>query len=174
MTVAVRDQRRPVTHGTAHAYNRLRCRCDACRQAELRRVKECRARNREGLVKHRPDHPNCVPVRIRGVVYPSISVAAAALRVCPTSISTQLRRTGSADGAGLGGHAPRAKTIPANAKRCVIHGREFPSIAAAARALRVGYTHMAREFQAGPSVEYWQYLLTKMMQVDQLRQGRSA
>lgn len=80
---------------------------------------------------------------------------------------------GSADGAGLGGRAPRPRG-KANAKRCVIHGREYPSIAAAARALRVGYTHMARELKAGPSAEYWQYLLSRLMQADQLRQGRAA
>lgn len=173
MTETLGDQLRPVKHGTSHSYNRLRCRCDACRQAELRRQKAWRVRNRAGLVKHRPHHPNCVPVRVRGVVYPSISAAAAALQICPTSINTQLRLTGSADGAGLGGRAPRPRG-KANAKRCVIHGREFPSIAAAARALSVGYTHMAREFKAGPSAEYWQYLLSKLMQADQLRQGRSA
>lgn len=173
MTEAAQDQLRPINHGNSYAYNRLRCRCDVCRQAELRRQKEWRARNRAGLVKHRPNHPNCVPVRVRGVIYPSISVAAATLKICPTSITGQLRLRGSADGAGLGGRSPRPRG-KSGAKRCLIHGREFPSIAAAARALNVSYSHMAREFKAGPSAEYWQYLLSKLMQADRALQGRSA
>ena len=164
----------PVPHGTSSGYVRCKCRCDLCREAEVQRQRTWRQRHREGKVRHRPDHPNCVPVRVRGVVYPSISAAARALKVSPSSIAGQLARLGSADGAGLGGHAPRRKTQPANSRRCVIHGREFPSIAAAAREIGVNYAHFFREVTRGMSDRYSQYLLAKMMQADAARQGGAA
>lgn len=163
-----------IPHGTATGYNRYKCRCDACREAEIQRQREWRQRHREGKVQHRTKHPSCVPVRVRGVVYPSISVAACALKVGPSTISGQLARHGAADGAGLGGHAPRTKRQPVNSRRVVIHGREFPSIAAAARAIGVNYSHFFREVKRGLSDQYSQYLLLKMMQADAGRQGRAA
>lgn len=163
-----------IPHGTPSGYIRCRCRCDLCREAEVQRQREWRQRHRAGKVQHRENHPSCVPVRVRGVVYPSMSVAAVALNISPSSIAGQLSRRGVADGAGLGGHAPRAKAPPANSRRCVIHGREFPSIAAAARAIGVNYSHFFREVKRGMSDRYSQYLLAKMMQADAGRQGRAA
>jgi hypothetical protein len=165
---------RPIPHGTPSGYVRHKCRCDDCRAAEIQRQREWRKRHREGKVQHRPDHPSCVPVRVRGVVYPSISLAAKALRVGPSSITGQLARRGAADGAGLGFCAPRAKVQPANSRRCVIHGREFASIAAAARSIGVNYSHFYRQMQSGPSAGYSQYLLSKMMCAGMDRKGRAA
>ncbi|TJZ86143.1 hypothetical protein [Paracoccus hibiscisoli] len=164
----------PVPHGTPSGYVRCKCRCDLCREAEVQRQREWRQRHRDGKVRHRTDHPSCVPVRVRGVVYPSISAAAYALNVTPSSIAGQLARRGAADGAGLGGHAPRRRPQPVNSRRCVIHGREFPSIAAAAREIGVNYSHFFREVKRGLSDQYSQYLLLKMMQADAGRQGRAA
>lgn len=117
-------------------------------------------------MKHKPTHPCCVPVRIRGTVYPSMSIAAAALNVGPSTISRQLARQGLADGAGLGGQAPRRRVTPANSQRCQIHGREFASIHAAAREIGVNYSHLYRQLKAGLSPRYSQYLLSKMMKAD--------
>lgn len=157
---------RAIPHGTASGYVAHGCRCDSCREAEVQRQREWRKRHREGKVKHSPEHPCCVPVRIRGTVYPSMSIAAAALNVSPSTISRQLARQGSADGAGLGGQAPRRRVIPDNAQRCQIHGREFPSIRQAARQIGVNYSHLYRQLQSGLTPRYSQYLLSKMMQAD--------
>ncbi|WP_411839231.1 hypothetical protein [Paracoccus sp. ME4] len=163
-----------IPHGTATGYSRYRCRCDLCREAEVQRQRNWRQRHREGKVRHQVDHPSCVPVRVRGVVYPSMSIAASALKIGPSAISTLLTRRGDADLAGLGSQAPRRKVPPVNCRRCVIHGREFPSIAAAARIIGVNYSHLFRQLQDGLSDRYSQYLLSKMMQADAARQGRAA
>lgn len=154
-----------VPHGTARGYQTHRCRCASCRAAETQRQREWRQRHRAGMVKHRVGHPLCVPVRIRGVDYPSISVAAAALGVGPASISAMLRIRGAADGAGLGAKAPRARPV-GNVKPCRIMGREFPSIAAAGRYMGVSLTHLYRSLSKGMSPSYADYLLRKMMQAD--------
>ena len=75
-----------------------------------------------------------VPVRIRGVVYPSIAAAAAAVGVDPSTISKSLARQGDADGCGLGANAPRRKYRgTATYQRPVtIHGVSWPSVTAAA------------------------------------------
>ena len=154
----------PTLHGTTRAYHRG-CRCDACRAAETQRQREWRQRLRDGQVRHRPQHTGCVPVRIRGVDYPSISIAAATLGVTPASISTQLRKFGNADGAGLGGHAPRRHVLN-NVKPVRLHGRDFPSVAAAARYLGVSPTHLYRSISRGISSSYAQFLLGKLMAAD--------
>lgn len=155
----------PIPHGTSSGYQRFRCRCDECRAAETARQRAWRARHRAGKIQHRPHHPTCVPVRVRGRDYPSISEAAAALGVTPASISTQLRINGAAEGAGLGGKAPRRQALN-NVKPCRIHGRDFPSIAAAARYLGVSLTHLHRSISHGFSSTYSQYLLVKLMAAD--------
>lgn len=154
---------RRIPHGTSSGYVSHKCRCDACREAEIARQRAWRQRLRDGKVRHCPDHPRCVPVRVRGTVYPSISAAAAALRITPGSISGQLDRKGHADAAGLGSHAPRRKVPRPNARPCVIHGRRFASIAEAARALGVGYAHLHRQLKAGMTPRYRDYLLGRMM-----------
>lgn len=153
----------PIPHGTSSGYTRHKCRCDACRSFEIARQRAWRQRHREGKVEHRVNHPSCVPVRVRGVDYPSISSAAAFLGVCPSSISGQLRLRGAAEGTGMGARAPRRRPRPANAKRCIIHGHAFPSIGAAARALGVSYAHLSRQLNAGPTPRYAQHLLVKLM-----------
>lgn len=154
-----------IQHGTAYAYQKHKCRCDLCRGAETARQREWRKRLLAGKVKHRPAHPNCVPVRVRGMVYPSIAAAAAKLGICPSSISALLAKSGSADGAGLGGRAPRRQALN-NVKPCRIHGRDFPSRAEAARYMGVSYTHLNRSVKEGFSVTYSQYLLRMLMQAD--------
>lgn len=154
------------THGTVAGYMRHGCRCEACRAAEVARQRKWRERHRQGKVRHQPLNPNCVPVRIRGTVYPSISVAAAKLGVSPSSIASQLRRKGSAEAAGLGGSAPRPRRQPLNSKTCRIHGRSFPSIAEAARYLGVNYSHLFRQLQRGMKPGYSDYLLSRLIQAD--------
>jgi len=154
-----------VPHGTARGYLRHRCRCAECRAAETQRQREWRQRHRAGKVKHRGALPSCVPVRIRGVDYPSISVAAAALGVGPASISGMLRMRGHADGAGLGANAPRPLTLH-RSKPIEIHGRVFPSISAAVRYLSVGRSQMNRMLRDGMTPRYLDYLLGKLMAAD--------
>lgn len=157
-----------VPHGTARGYQRHGCRCDDCRAAETQRQREWRQRHRSGKVKHREGHPSCVPVRIRGVDYPSISVAAAALGVGPASISGMLRMRGSAEGAGLGAAAPRRPALH-RSKPVEIHGRAFPSISEAVRYLGVGRSQMNRMLREGMTPRYLDYLLGKLMLADALK-----
>ncbi|WP_051476443.1 hypothetical protein [Paracoccus sp. J39] len=154
-----------IPHGTSRGYQYYRCRCDACRAAEIERQADWRRRLREGKVQHRSHHPSCVPVRVRGKVYPSISMAAAALGIAPTSIGHQLRQRGDADRAGLGAKAPRCWTRH-NSKPVRIHGRDFPSIRAAALAMGVSEAHLRRHLSQGMTPRYSQYLLVKIMQAD--------
>lgn len=157
-----------VPHGTPRGYQRHRCRCAECRTAEVVRLRDYRARVRQGKVRHRPNSVSCVPVSVRGVVYPSIAMAAAALGVTPASITTQLRNNGSCDRAGLG-RGTHDRHVQSNAKPCVIHGRAFPSIAAAGRYLGVSLTHLYREMKTGVSPSYSQFLLVKLMRADARR-----
>ncbi len=64
-----------IPHGTANGYCRHKCRCAACREAEVARQRDWRNRLRKGQVQHR-DTGVLVPVRIRNVDYPSIAKAA--------------------------------------------------------------------------------------------------
>ncbi|WP_139165941.1 hypothetical protein [Paracoccus tibetensis] len=157
---------KPFRHGTPGGYSRHKCRCDACRAAEIDRQRNCRARLRAGLVKHRSGGKNCVPVRIRGVVYPSISAAAAALGTSAANISAQLARFGDAERAGTGIRGARRPGKPGNAKQCRIHSRLYPSLHAVAKDLGVSYTYLSKQASAGFTPEYSQYLLARMMRKD--------
>lgn len=79
------------------------------------------------------------PVRIRGVVYPSVTSAAAAVGVRPSTISGQLLRKGHADSAGLGNAAPGRNSVPRKRRPVTIHGAAFPTIQAASDALGLNY-----------------------------------
>ncbi|SMO63934.1 helix-turn-helix domain-containing protein [Paracoccus laeviglucosivorans] len=161
-----------VQHGTSNGYGRYGCRCDACRAAETARQRDFRQRQREGRVKHRTHDPNTVPVLVRGKLYPSISAAASALGISGPSISHQLQRYGCADRAGLGLFGPRVRCNH-KAKPVKIHGREFPSIAAAARFMGVSPTHLYRSLKHGFAPTYSEFLLRQLMQAD-ARKRRSA
>lgn len=87
---------------------------------------------------------NDMPVCIRGVTYPSVKVAAAALGVHPATISSYLRRYGHLDGIGLGYASPERNKTPHNKTPVTIHGAEFPTIQAAASALGVNYHGLVR------------------------------
>lgn len=167
--VASNPEARSFRHGTAGGYSRHKCRCDACRQAETARQRRWRARLQAGLVKHRSSDKSCVPVRIRGALYPSISAAAAALGTSAANISAQLARFGDAERAGLGIRGPRQPVPPGNAKPCRIHGRDYPSLHAAAKDLGVSYTYLSRQASTGFTPDYSQYLLARMMRRDAAR-----
>ncbi|MGA0617559.1 hypothetical protein [Paracoccus sp. KR1-242] len=154
-----------IPHGTANGYQRYRCRCDGCRAAEVARQREWRKRHRAGKVQHRPDATVCVPVTVRGKLYPSISMAAADLGIAPATISHQLRTFGTGDRAGLGHAAPK-RIVLNNVRPCVIHGRQFVSIEAAIRYLGVGRTHLYRSLRKGVTPKYSEYLLAKLMEAD--------
>ena len=154
-----------IPHGTPQSYQRHKCRCAACRDAEVTRQREWRRRHREGKVQHRPDSAVCVPVTVRGKLYPSISLAAADLGLTPATVSHQLRRYGTGDRAGLGHAAPK-RIVLSNVRPCVIHGRKFPSIEAAIRYLGVGRTHLYRSLRKGVTPKYSEYLLAKLMEAD--------
>lgn len=156
--------RRPIKHGTNHAYVRHKCRCDICREAEVQRQREFRARHKQGLIRHRTGGV-CVPVRLGDVDYPSISAAAAALGVTAPSLSHRLRKYGCLDLAGQGSRPPRRQALN-NILPITIHGREFPSRVAAARYLGVCSSYLSRCAKAGFTSTYSDYLLRRLMEAD--------
>ena len=85
-----------------------------------------------------------MPIRVRGKVYPSAKAAAKALGVARSTIYN-LNIRGRIDSAGTGVGAKKGN-IPHNAKPLKIGPVEFPSHAAAARAL--GYANRGRVWAA--------------------------
>lgn len=162
--------RRPIKHGTNYAYVRHKCRCDTCREAEVQRQREFRARHKQGLVKHRKGGV-CVPVRLGDVDYPSISAAAAALGVTAPTLSHRLQKYGCLDLAGQGSRPPRRQALN-SILPITIHGREFPSRVAAARYLGVCSSYLSRCAKAGFTATYSDYLLRRLMEADARQAAR--
>lgn len=80
-------------------------------------------------------------VRIRGVTYPSVKVAAEALGVTINAIYSALNR-GNIDTVGLGKSRPKSVELD---------GLSFPSIRAASLALGFGRTYLGKVLHRGTS-----------------------
>lgn len=157
----------PIKHGTSSGYVRHGCRCDDCRASEIERQRRWRARWRSGEVKSREGRYDAIfPVSVRGVVYPSISDAARRLGVMPNTISGHLSKHGHCDFVGLGYKSPNHNRIGHNVTPCVIHGREFGSIKAAADYLGVGYHGLYKAMTRGLSAAVSDKLLAALMRAD--------
>lgn len=115
-----------------------------------------------------------VPVRIRGVVYPSVNAAAAAVGVKPSTISAQLLRKGHAESAGLGMAAPGRNSIPRNRKPVTIHGTSFPTIKAAADALGLSYTALHQRLRRPMTPAASDDLMARVMAWDARNQRKAA
>ena len=109
---------------------------------------------------------NCVPVRIRGKVYPSITAAARAFRVKPCTVSSQLARYGHADGVGLGCASPRHNAVGHHVKPVTIHGRSFPSIKTAADFFEVSYSWLYKALTKDSPPNWNDRLLAALMAAD--------
>jgi len=109
---------------------------------------------------------NCVPVRIRGNVYPSVTAAAKAFRVKPSTVSSQLARYGTADGVGLGCKSPRHNSTGHHVKPVVILGRAFPSIKAASDFFGVSYSWLYKALTKDSPSNWQDRLLAALMAVD--------
>ena len=109
---------------------------------------------------------NCVPVRIRGEVYPSITAAAHAFGVKPCTVSSQLARYGCADGVGLGCTSPRHNATGHHVKPVAIHGRSFPSIKAAADHFGVSYSWLYKALTKDSPSNWRDRLLSALMAAD--------
>lgn len=109
---------------------------------------------------------NCVPVRIRGKVYPSITAAARAFRVKPCTVSSQLARYGHADGVGLGCKSPRHNGTGHHVKPVTIHGRTFPSIKAASDFFGVSYSWLYKALTKDSPSNWQDRLLAALMAAD--------
>lgn len=112
---------------------------------------------------------NHVPVRIRGEVYPSITAAAHAFRVKPSTVSSQLARYGTADGVGLGCKSPRHNSTGHHVKPVMILGRDFPSIKAASDFFGVSYSWLYKALTKDSPSNWHDRLLASLMAADARR-----
>ena len=108
-------------------------------------------------------HFNCMPVEIRGVLYPSQKAAAKALGVCQSSISQRLRVKGCADTVGLGlaggpvGNKNRAKKL-------ALFGVTFQSRTEAAQKLGITRSQLTKWISPKASKAQKQMLVAAVMQ----------
>lgn len=112
---------------------------------------------------------NCVPVRIRGVDYPSIKAAAAALGITPATISSSLQRNGHAEGAGLGVKSVRHNSTPHRVRPITLHGRDYPSIKVAADELGLGYSWLYKAITRQQPADAGDRILAAMMRINARR-----
>ncbi|UFM64220.1 hypothetical protein LOS78_01735 [Paracoccus sp. MA] len=158
---------KPIKHGTSTAYIRHKCRCDACRSAETERQRRWRARWIAGVAGSRSQNSTVVvPVSVRGTVYPSITAAARALGVMPSTISGHLSKHGHCDLVGVGYKGPNRNKGGHHSTPCLIHGRKFRSIKAAADYLGVGYPGLYKAMTRGMSPAVSDKLLVALMRAD--------
>lgn len=105
---------------------------------------------------------NCVPVRIRGVDYPSIKAAAAALGISPVTISASLNRYGHAEGVGLSVKTQRRRPVPRKVRPVRLHGRDFPSVKVAAEELGLNYHWLYKAITRQQPVDASERILAAM------------
>lgn len=90
-----------------------------------------------------------VPIRIRGVDYPSIKAAADALGLCHTTISSHLSR-GTLDNAGMGrGYGASRATQNGLSKPISLGGMDFPSRSALSRYLGKSHNYVNTALRNG-------------------------
>lgn len=113
-------------------------------------------------------HFNCMPVVVRGVVYPSHKAAAAALGVKPNTISQRLYATGSADTVGLNRNGgPHGNTYGAKPLR--LHHLTFPSRKVAAAELGVTRGQLVKWIAPNASLVMQQMLYAALVRYDAKR-----
>lgn len=162
---------RPVPHGTPTGYSRHKCRCDACKAAEMARQRDYRARLKAGI--HIKTGPSAMPVIVRGVVYPSSVAAARALGISSTTIATHLHRHGHADFAGLGTKSPIWNKVPRRKSPVTLYGRDFPTITAAADYMGVGRQWLWKALRKGKPADAGDRILAALMRAEE-RERRAA
>ena len=90
-----------------------------------------------------------VPIRIRGVDYPSIKAAAEALGLSHTTISSHLAR-GTLENAGKGrGYGASHRTANGLSKPISLGGMDFPSYSALSRYLGKSQNYVATAMRNG-------------------------
>lgn len=112
---------------------------------------------------------NCVPVRIRGTDYPSITAAAYALGIRPNTISGLLLRYGTADGAGLGYRSPRRNVTPHRQTPVTLFGRRFASIKEAADHLGFSYAWLYKALTKDKPADAMDRILAALIAAEKRR-----